>query len=378
MNRVVTVNLNGNAYQLEESGYEALSEYLADAEAKLKADPGLSEIMADLEQAIADKCYKHLSPNKNVVTKAEIEQILLEMGRVEADAEPGEQTGRSEQPGAARSRAGAAKRLYRIHAGSMIGGVCNGLAAYLNIDVTLIRLAWGVLAIASWGFFILVYLMAMFVIPEADTLEECAEAHGQPFNAQGLVEEAKKHSSNFQKSAEDWWKKTGSPDWRYFKRNFRRESGRAAWQARRAMRRASFSFNPSPDVDHASHILAVVMLPFFGLVVAALTVVWIFAVISLVNTGAVFGWPLPLAVPLWVAILALLALYGAVVGPFRVALEGRGYFRGGRYYGWPGVVGGLVWLVCLALAFAFAYAYIPEVHALVDNVSAQVVNRLGR
>src|SRR5262245_55954409 len=130
MNKVTTVNLNGNAYQLEESGYVALHEYIAGAEAKLKNHPDLSEIMADLEQAIADKCNKRLTPNKNVITKAEIEQILKEMGPVDSDASAGAED--SEQEGA-RDRAGesAPKRLYRIRQGAKIAGVCKGLAVYL-------------------------------------------------------------------------------------------------------------------------------------------------------------------------------------------------------------------------------------------------------
>ena len=100
MNKVITVNLNGNAYQVEESGYNALDEYLADAEAKLKDNPDLVEIMADLEQAIADKCNQHLTPNKNVVTRSEINQILMEMGRVDADAGKGSEAESEKEAGA--------------------------------------------------------------------------------------------------------------------------------------------------------------------------------------------------------------------------------------------------------------------------------------
>ena len=51
MNKVVTIDLNGRAYQLEESGFDALRAYLDDAEVRLADDPGKAEIIADLEQA---------------------------------------------------------------------------------------------------------------------------------------------------------------------------------------------------------------------------------------------------------------------------------------------------------------------------------------
>ncbi len=40
--------------------------------------------MADLEQAIAEKCGRYLGASKNVVTVAEIETIIAEMGPVES------------------------------------------------------------------------------------------------------------------------------------------------------------------------------------------------------------------------------------------------------------------------------------------------------
>ena len=54
MQKVVIVNLNGIAYHLEESAYAALGEYLKAAEAQLRDNPDRTEIVGDLEQALAD------------------------------------------------------------------------------------------------------------------------------------------------------------------------------------------------------------------------------------------------------------------------------------------------------------------------------------
>ncbi|RYG75359.1 hypothetical protein EON77_11290, partial [bacterium] len=91
MRKVTTVNLNGNAFQLEESAYERLRAYLDDAGARLRGNPDRAEIVADLEQAIADKCASSLGPHKNVVSDAEIEQILREMGPVEGSTPVGDE-----------------------------------------------------------------------------------------------------------------------------------------------------------------------------------------------------------------------------------------------------------------------------------------------
>ena len=86
MNKVITINLNGNAYQVEERGYDLLCEYLDGAESQLKDNPDRAEIISDLEQAIADKCRNFLGPQKTIVTSTEIEQILQAMGPVDSDA----------------------------------------------------------------------------------------------------------------------------------------------------------------------------------------------------------------------------------------------------------------------------------------------------
>ena len=75
MQKVVSISLNGNSYQLEEPGYEQLRDYLDRAEARLKDSPDRAEIMADLEQAIGEKCRAMLSPHKTVVSTLEIERI---------------------------------------------------------------------------------------------------------------------------------------------------------------------------------------------------------------------------------------------------------------------------------------------------------------
>ena len=86
MNKVITINLNGNAYQLDEAGYEALRTYLDDAAARLKDNPDRAEILLDLEQAIGEKCQRYLGSHKNVVSAVEVRQIISDMGPVNGGA----------------------------------------------------------------------------------------------------------------------------------------------------------------------------------------------------------------------------------------------------------------------------------------------------
>src|ERR1700683_3447381 len=86
MNTVIIINLNGNAFHLEEPGFASLRAYLEHAQAQLKDNPDKAEIMADLEQAIADKCAHFLRPHKNVLSATEIDEVIKEMGPVQSDS----------------------------------------------------------------------------------------------------------------------------------------------------------------------------------------------------------------------------------------------------------------------------------------------------
>ena len=47
----------------------------------------------------------------------------------------------------------------------MIAGVCSGLADYLNIDPSILRVIWALIALSGAG--VLAYLACALIIPEA-------------------------------------------------------------------------------------------------------------------------------------------------------------------------------------------------------------------
>ena len=57
------------------------------------------------------------------------------------------------------------KKLYKDINNKKLCGVCAGLAKYLNMDVTLIRLIWALACICG-GTGLLAYIICAIVIPE--------------------------------------------------------------------------------------------------------------------------------------------------------------------------------------------------------------------
>lgn len=68
------------------------------------------------------------------------------------------------------------RRLERSVTDRQIGGVCGGLAVYLGLDATLVRILWIVLSIVPGAilFGLIAYVAAWAIIPEASTGDAAA------------------------------------------------------------------------------------------------------------------------------------------------------------------------------------------------------------
>lgn len=357
MHTVIIVNLNGNAFHIEEPGYAALRAYLDGASAQLKDNPDKSEIMADLEQAIADKCAHYLQPHKNVLTVAEIDTVLKEMGPVQSDAPQGaaapDPAGRPD-PAAASGATGAPRRLYQIREGAMLSGVCTGIAAYLNVDVSVIRIAFVVLTLLTGGLWIIAYMVMMLVIPFAHTDEERAAAAGTPFNAQEVVDRAKKHYSQFKNNRE--WRQ----HWRQQRREWRRRWHNGAYWWAHNLQRNVHQF--STQTSYFSQVFAGLMIPLFAVIRLALLCLFIAALVTLTTTGTLLGVSAAPSIPLWVAVLLLCMAYGIIASPFHYARRVIYMQRGGYQQACFAAGDSLLSAFLLALVGWFAYTHVPQVH----------------
>jgi phage shock protein PspC (stress-responsive transcriptional regulator) len=367
MNKVITINLNGNAFPLEETGYEALRAYLETAGRRLGGNPDRAEIIADIEQAIADRFRSVLGPGKTVVLTAEVERVLAEMGPVEDDsaaadapspgaagAEPPGGTERTDPPPPA-GPAGKARRLYRIPEGAMIGGVCNGLASYFNVNVTLIR----ILFVLTLGLGVAWYVLMMFIVPLASTTEEKAAASGEPSTAEEFIRRAKQGyyegmRTFHDKAAHRAWKQRFKREMRGWKRDFKWEMRRTAWQWHHG-------WAPPPQPG----LLAWIIVPVISVLIWLLALAAVIAVLSLLLTGAIFGVVPPPGVPWWLALILLLVAYQILAWPLKVLRYS--FLPHGLGWGAPGG-GGAVWLAILIAVIWVANRHVPEVHQALQDL----------
>lgn len=378
MNKVITINLGGTAYQLEEPGYDALRAYLEAAGERLRRNPDRDEIVSDIETSIGEKFRARLSAHKNVVTSAEVAAVLAEMGPIEDDSTASAGSAASAQAGSEESaeapRAaetggrGPVKRLYRIYDGAMVSGVCNGLGAYFGLDPTIVRVAFVLLALL-WGFGLLAYLLLVVVVPVANSPEEKAASAGEPFTAQEFIRRARAGYYGAMRDFHDRharreWKRRFREEMRSWRRSFRHEMRARAW--------AGATCHPAGGVVPPPPSFA---LPFVSMMHGLLAVLMACAVISLLATGTLLGAALPASLPVWLALLLLFFLYGLVVWPLKAAR--RAFYHGplsGPPWAWSAAlaVDWAVWLAVVAVLLWLAFRHLPMAQDAVHNLPTVV------
>lgn len=175
MKKIININLSGRVIPIEDSAYEKLQGYIESLRRYFAHEEGRDEIINDIESRIAELMNDKIRKGANCVTEADVEEIIASMGRPEDfDAEAAEtananQAGRSEQQytytGAEKK---ARNRLYRDTSDRMIGGVCSGLAAYMNVDPAIVRILFAIVTFGGFGVGFLLYLILWMVLPPKD------------------------------------------------------------------------------------------------------------------------------------------------------------------------------------------------------------------
>ena len=381
MNKVITINLNGVAYQLEEDGYEALRAYLDSAARRLEVNPDKDEIIADIEQAIADKFRAVLGVNKTVVVTKEVEGVIGEMGPVEDASAPAAGSPAADRAAAAGAQAGpraaapgepgaSPRRLFKSRDGAMVGGVCNGLAAYFGIDVTIVRILFALLAF-TYGAGLLLYVLMMIILPSATTSAEKAAAFGGPSTAQEFIRRAREGYYEGMRTFGDRrahreWKRKVKVEMRAWRRNFQREMHQNAHQWQQNWH-TYWAQHPHPAFGSW---LAVPVLTLLCVLISLFTFA---CLISLLATGAVFGIGLPAGIPLWAGFVILIIAFQMLKWPLKAMRHAYSHGPYGHAYGGPFVHlwSPVFWIVMLVLFLWYSKHHGAEVHEAMNQLRPQ-------
>src|SRR6187397_3397869 len=171
MKKIININLSGRVIPIEDSAYESLQRYIESLRRYFSNEEGRDEIINDIESRIAELMNDKVRKGAACVTEADVEDIITSMGRPEdfdAGAQPTEASQAGPQPQYAFTEPRTAKRLYRDSSDKFIGGVCSGIASYLNVDPAIVRILFAIITFGGFGLGFMAYIILWIVLPAKD------------------------------------------------------------------------------------------------------------------------------------------------------------------------------------------------------------------
>lgn len=176
MKKVININFQGRILPIEEMAYENLKQYIESLRAYFEQEEGKDEIINDIECRVAELCEERLKKGAVCITEEDIDLIITSIGRpADFEAQDGFEANTNTNANAGQSFSNTQqntgptyhKRLYRDEQNKVLGGVCSGIANYLQLDPLLIRVLWVLL----FGVSFFAYLLLWIAVPSSSVRE---------------------------------------------------------------------------------------------------------------------------------------------------------------------------------------------------------------
>ena len=176
MKKVININFQGRILPIEEMAYENLKQYIESLRTYFELEEGKDEIINDIECRVAELCEDRLKKGAVCISEEDIDLIITSIGRpADFEAQDGFEANTNANTGSQQAQdhtqtAGGQtyqKRLYRDEQNKVLGGVCAGIANYLNLDPIIIRILW----ILLFGISFFAYLLLWIAVPSTSVKE---------------------------------------------------------------------------------------------------------------------------------------------------------------------------------------------------------------
>ncbi|MBS1919782.1 MAG: PspC domain-containing protein [Bacteroidetes bacterium] len=178
MKKIININLSGRVIPIEDSAYEKLQAYIESLRRHFANEEGRDEIINDIESRIAELMNEKVRKGADRITDADVDEIMASMGRpedFETDETATTQDSKSQQQQQQQqtsytdfSEKKERKRLYRDSSDKFIGGVCSGIANYLNVDPAIVRILFAIITFGGFGLGFLIYILLWIVLPSKE------------------------------------------------------------------------------------------------------------------------------------------------------------------------------------------------------------------
>jgi phage shock protein PspC (stress-responsive transcriptional regulator) len=211
MNKIIKINLAGQAVSIDEQAYDSLSHYMRSLEKHFVNTESGKEILDDIEARIAELFFAKLRVN-DFISEIHVQEAITLMGTAQDMGAEDHDESQDSQGYKDPKR----KKLFRDKDDAIFGGVCSGIGAYYGIDTIAVRIMF-ILLVMLAGAPIVAYIILWAIIPAAITPQDRYRMHGDASTisdiANNIREEAASVSSNLRNEASKWsenLKKNGS------------------------------------------------------------------------------------------------------------------------------------------------------------------------
>ena len=223
MKKNISINLFGTLYNIDEDAYNLLESYLKSMQRYFGRQEGGEEVADDIEHRVAELLWQRREAGMTAINIEVVKEIIDTIGKSEEIASDGES--KSENAGATYDKQGnnfkedfrrladdagrfandaydkgrnhvKTHRFYRCADDKVLGGVCSGIATYLNAgDPLLWRL--GAIALTLLGIGLplpIIYIVMWLVTPMAITPEDRLRQQGKEITPENITQQVKEDS----------------------------------------------------------------------------------------------------------------------------------------------------------------------------------------
>lgn len=221
MKKTFNINLAGYPFIIDDDAFNLLEDYLETIRAAFSSKEDGAEIVSDIEFRIAELLMESDPQNNRIVTIGEVSNVIRRIGQpdeifeddetvnINTDSEKVKVTDTESEritpppydPYGNNYRFGNRKKLFRDPQNAMLGGVCSGLAYYMNLDPTIVRLITVILFFLSATAVGIAYIILWIVVPEAHTPIQKMEMMGEEPTVINIGKKVTDYFRNFNNSS---------------------------------------------------------------------------------------------------------------------------------------------------------------------------------
>ncbi len=179
MNKVVSIEIAGQVFWIDEEAYDVLQAYLKKIRLQLVDDECGSDIFKDIELRIAELLYALSSDEKKAIVAEQLNEVIEQVGFIDSEDIDAE----------------FPRKSYLDPQNKILGGVCAGLAIRLGVSAFILRLVFIGLT-ALFGLGIALYLIFWISLDTNSNRNAALAAQGKARTAKQIAAfEAPKENS---------------------------------------------------------------------------------------------------------------------------------------------------------------------------------------